>query len=677
MKSKFKYMFLAFILSSLLIVDLSAQGTGKINIAVMDLEVLDVSASAKKALSDRLRTELFNTGRFAVMERNKMDDILKEQGFQQSGCTTNECVVEAGRLLGVDRMIAGSIGKVGTIYTVSLRMIDIETSRIMLTKTEDCNCPLEEVLTTSLRNVALKMAGLSPDSEGLPFIPKTTIVGQGDFYFKSTPPGAQVFIDDQPMSGVTPFTMEGVPAGTHQIRMQKEYYSGSQTVFLEPDEFKKVELVLVKAKGSLKIVTDPLEAEIILDNKSMGTSPQTLTGLDTGEHLLKLSKSDHVDYEQVISVEGDKTKRLNITLEKIKPGTLKISSQPPDCDVYVNGQYKGRTPVVVRDVMPGLVQLKIVNPVYNDWQESVVLKNGEEKEISPELTKKKGRLIVESDPVGAEVEIDGIRKGQTQLTLDDMEYGVHALRISKKDYQTKEEKVELVSAESKKIYARLEPAKGLLSVSGNPDGAEIFVAGTKSGKLPLDNYQLNKGTYKIDVKAMGYESYTETVSIAPNEQKTLSVRLLMKSKSKAFTRSLFVPGLGQHYTEKKGKAVLFPMLEAAAMIGAFGFNSKYNNAINSYNVARTNYSTAVSQTDMDAFYNQMETKYDEIRSAKKMRNLSIGAAIGVWLWNVLDAALFGPPNPNTARMGQNDNKKLETFLYSYYGESWIGVTLIF
>lgn len=670
-------MFVTIILSLLLIGNLTAQGAGKINIAVMDLEVLDVSASAKKALSDRLRTELFNTGRFAVMERNKMDDILKEQGFQQSGCTTNECVVEAGRLLGVDRMIAGSIGKVGTIYTVSLRMIDIETSRIMLTKTEDCNCPLEEVLTTSLRNVALKMAGLSPDSEGLPFIPKTTTVGQGDFYFKSTPPGAQVFIDDQPISGVTPLTKEGVPAGTHQIRMQKEYYSSSQTVFLEPDEFKKVELVLVKAKGSLKIVTDPLEAEIFLDNKSMGTSPQTLTGLDTGEHLLKLSKSDYVDYEQMILVEGDKTERLKITLEKITPGTLKIISQPPDCDVYVNGQYKGRTPVAVRDLMPGLVQLRIVNPLYNDWQESVVLKNGEEKEISPELAKKRGRLIIESDPVGAEVEIDGIIKGQTQLTLDDVEYGVHTVRISKKDYQMKEEKVELVSAEPKKIYARLEPAKGLLSVSGNPDGAEIFIAGTKAGKLPMDNYQLNRGTYKIDVKAMGYESYTETVSIAPNEQKSLSIRLIMKSKSKAFARSLFVPGLGQYYAEKKGRAVLFPLLEAAAIIGAFGFNYKYNNAINSYNIARTNYSTARSQTDIDDFYNQMKTKYDEIRSFKKMRNVSIGAAIGVWLCNVLDTALFGPPTSNTARMGQKDNKKLEPFFYSYYGESWIGVSLIF
>ena len=157
MNHKLKIVFTCLLFTLLFTSIVFAQGTGKINLAVMDLEALDVSSSARRALSDRLRNELFNSGRFAVMERNKMDEILKEQGFQQTGCTNDECIIEAGRLLGVDRMIAGSIGKVGTIFTVSLRMIDIETGRIMLSKTEDCiNCSIEQVLTTSLKNVSFK-----------------------------------------------------------------------------------------------------------------------------------------------------------------------------------------------------------------------------------------------------------------------------------------------------------------------------------------------------------------------------------------------------------------------------------------------------------------------------------------------------------------------------------------
>ncbi|NIV04449.1 hypothetical protein GWN26_14740 [Candidatus Saccharibacteria bacterium] len=37
--------------------------------------------------------ELFNTGKFRVLERAKMKEILKEQGFQQTGCVSTAWVV--------------------------------------------------------------------------------------------------------------------------------------------------------------------------------------------------------------------------------------------------------------------------------------------------------------------------------------------------------------------------------------------------------------------------------------------------------------------------------------------------------------------------------------------------------------------------------------------------------
>ena len=85
-----------------------AQTGGRINVAVMDLEATGgVAETDKRMLSDRLRTELLNTGRFKVIERNSMENILTEQGFQLTDCTSDECVIEVGQLLGVERMIAG------------------------------------------------------------------------------------------------------------------------------------------------------------------------------------------------------------------------------------------------------------------------------------------------------------------------------------------------------------------------------------------------------------------------------------------------------------------------------------------------------------------------------------------------------------------------------------------
>ena len=44
-----------------------------------------------------------------MMERGLMDEILTEQGFQQTGCASDECIVEMGKLVGVKQIIGGSI----------------------------------------------------------------------------------------------------------------------------------------------------------------------------------------------------------------------------------------------------------------------------------------------------------------------------------------------------------------------------------------------------------------------------------------------------------------------------------------------------------------------------------------------------------------------------------------
>ena len=57
----------------------------------------------------------------------QMSQILEEQDFQLTGCTTNECAVEIGQLIGAQHMLDGSIGKFGTVYTIDMKIIDVDT----------------------------------------------------------------------------------------------------------------------------------------------------------------------------------------------------------------------------------------------------------------------------------------------------------------------------------------------------------------------------------------------------------------------------------------------------------------------------------------------------------------------------------------------------------------------
>jgi len=130
----------------------------KMNIAVIDLDPTGISNNEAQFLSDRLRTELFETGKFQVVEREKMNSILQEQGFQQSGCTSVECAIEIGQLLNVTVMVAGNIGKIEEIYSLSIRMIDVETGAIIRTATRDYEGKLSEVLTDVIPEISEELA---------------------------------------------------------------------------------------------------------------------------------------------------------------------------------------------------------------------------------------------------------------------------------------------------------------------------------------------------------------------------------------------------------------------------------------------------------------------------------------------------------------------------------------
>jgi hypothetical protein len=97
-----------------------------------------------------------------------METILKEQGFQLTGCVTDRCMIEIGQLLGVSRMIAGTVGKLGPLYTINLRMVDVATGEIIYTTSVDCKCAVQDILTKSVPEIAKKIAQSTPEKTTSP-----------------------------------------------------------------------------------------------------------------------------------------------------------------------------------------------------------------------------------------------------------------------------------------------------------------------------------------------------------------------------------------------------------------------------------------------------------------------------------------------------------------------------
>ena len=103
-----------------------------------------------------------------------------------------------------------------------------------------------------------------------------------------------------------------------------------------------------------------------------------------------------------------------------------------------------------------------------------------------------------------------------------------------------------------------------------------------------------------------------------------------------------VPGFGQIY---KGQRTKGRVIQAASLLTAgiavYGYVS-YQSAEDDYNEARDQYDSAVSQDDIDLAYAQMEEEWDSVENAEKILEIGTYAFIGVYVLNLVDAALGFP-----------------------------------
>ncbi|OGS23792.1 MAG: hypothetical protein A2297_02445 [Elusimicrobia bacterium RIFOXYB2_FULL_48_7] len=102
------------------------------------------------AASDILTTELGKSGRFILIERDKMDKILAEKKLQTTGAVAADQIASSGKVLGLNAIVTGSISQFGVktegedylVYeskkqiaeaTVDLRIVDVSDGKILWT----------------------------------------------------------------------------------------------------------------------------------------------------------------------------------------------------------------------------------------------------------------------------------------------------------------------------------------------------------------------------------------------------------------------------------------------------------------------------------------------------------------------------------------------------------------
>ena len=126
--------------------------------------------------------------------------------------------------------------------------------------------------------------------------------------------GAQIFVNNQ-LKGTTPWSGT-LAAGNYQIEARLQgYHSSSQTETLAERANRTIQLpALLAMTGNLNVNYKPANAEVWLDGKKLGTSPDVFRNIIIGTHEVELRKDGYKSEKKTVTVSEGQTASLTGSL---------------------------------------------------------------------------------------------------------------------------------------------------------------------------------------------------------------------------------------------------------------------------------------------------------------------------------------------------------------------------
>ena len=283
-------------------------------------------------------------------------------------------------------------------------------------------------------------------------------------------------------------------------------------------------------KGSLSVTSDPAGANVYVNGIEQGTAPVKLPGLVPGEYVVELSRKGYDRaYKSVALLEKQE---LAVDLQmRQTTGLLLVDSVPQGVDVVIGGISKGSTPLPITDLPLGSYTLEFQSPTHLPRTLSVELADRKPVHVVAELVSNTARLVVTSEPPGAEIRINGIAVGVTPATIEDVISGESDIKIWKRGYTPFTKRVTLEATRAYRFNPELEALPSGLTVRSQPEGAEVMIDNRPVGTTPLTLDNLQEGSHRITVSLAGYETAEETIYLEPDLNDSAEFTLVKNSGS--------------------------------------------------------------------------------------------------------------------------------------------------
>lgn len=304
------------------------------------------------------------------------------------------------------------------------------------------------------------------------------------------------------------------------------------------------------AATKYKVLVDstPQGAAVYIDKKENGQVGVTpwAGSLTKGKHTIILEIAGYETATKVVTIARTRKQQDFFIPMVKKPDPPKIDIRA-DADqnvfgatVYLDGQSVGTAPIVLTTTA-GRHQVVLKKTDFKDfeiWQE---VKENEKATLTPQLTAiakpKLGTIVVDADVASAEVLLDGNPQGTTPVSIKDVVEGLHVVEVRKDPAIPWKQTIQVIANEQTKVHAELKSTiggqGGIIKVLSNVQGAHVFLDGTDMGAVPVEIKDVKAGEHIIEVKAAGYITRDEPVTVNAGSSTVLKLDLNPEAKTEA------------------------------------------------------------------------------------------------------------------------------------------------
>ena len=270
-----------------------------------------------------------------------------------------------------------------------------------------------------------------------------------------------------------------------------------------------------KAPSRIDVTVDPAGARVVVDGEVRGTAPLQVFDLEPGRHLFHVEAPGRRAADELVKVpEGESFIQKHFELERERALIL-VRTEPSGADVKHQGVNLGQTPLFLPTLptdesytfelslsgyRPARVQVRPVGRTPTVVTERLMIDSG--------------TLVCVTEPAGAEVIVNGVARGTTPVTVQNVAKGDATVSFRMQGYRSETRQV-VVSPDgrSQTVSVKLVGLPATLRIVSTPEGARVFVDGNYQGKTPTSAPQLVAGEHKVRLELDGHATQERTVTV--------------------------------------------------------------------------------------------------------------------------------------------------------------------